>query len=91
MQVVNVFLCKTPERSLFGAHIFTNRLLLWGVAMEIVLILVIVYTPWGHLVFGTTPISSSVWLFMLPCAVGMLLLEELRKWVAVRWDRKNGN
>ena len=85
MQVVNVFLCKTPERSLFGAHIFTNRLLLWGVAMEIALILVIVYTPWGHLVFGTTPISPSVWLFMLPCAVGMLLLEETRKWVAVRW------
>ena len=91
MQVVNVFLCKTPERSLFGAHIFTNRLLLWGVAMEIALILVIVYTPWGHLVFGTTSISPSVWSFMLPCAVGMLLLEEVRKWVAVRWCRKYGS
>ncbi|MGZ5052876.1 MAG: cation-translocating P-type ATPase, partial [Methylobacter sp.] len=35
MQVMNVFLCKTPERSLFGAPIFSNRLLLWGVALEI--------------------------------------------------------
>ncbi|MDD1650874.1 MAG: cation-transporting P-type ATPase, partial [Methylococcaceae bacterium] len=51
MQVVNVFLCKTPGRSLFGTHVFANRLLLWGVALEIALILVIVYTPWGHLVF----------------------------------------
>ncbi|MGZ8183393.1 MAG: cation-translocating P-type ATPase [Methylobacter sp.] len=89
MQVVNVFLCKTPGRSLFGAHVFTNRLLLWGVALEIALIQVIVYTPWGHLVFGTAPIAPAVWLFILPCAVGMLLLEEGRKWVAVRWALKN--
>ncbi len=87
MQVVNVFLCKTPERSLFGSPIFSNRLLLWGVALEITLILVIVYTPWGHLIFGTAPISPSVWLFMLPCAIAMLLLEEVRKWVVVRGCR----
>jgi len=88
MQVINVFLCKSPERSLFGAQIFANRLLLWGVALELLLILVIVYTPWGRLIFGTAPIAPPVWLFILPCTVGMLLLEEGRKWVAVRWNRK---
>jgi magnesium-transporting ATPase (P-type) len=85
MQVFNVFLCKTPERSLFGASNFTNHLLLWGVAFEVTIILAIVYTPWGHVIFGTAPIALSVWLFMLPCGVGMLLLEEARKWVVVRW------
>jgi len=90
MQVFNVFLCKTPERSLFGAGNFTNHLLLWGVAFEVTIILTIVYTPWGHFIFGTAPIALSVWLFMLPCAVGMLLLEEVRKWVVFRW-RLNHN
>jgi calcium-translocating P-type ATPase len=90
MQVFNVFLCKTPERSLFGAGNFTNHLLLWGVAFEVTIILAIVYTPWGHFIFGTAPIALSVWLFMLPCAVGMLLLEEVRKWVVFRW-RLNHN
>ncbi|UZR29794.1 cation-translocating P-type ATPase [Methylococcus mesophilus] len=90
MQVVNVFLCKIPGRSLFGAHVFANRLLLWGVALEIVVILIVVYTPWGHLVFGTAPIAPAVWLFMLPCALGMLLMEEGRKWVAARWRKKRG-
>jgi magnesium-transporting ATPase (P-type) len=85
MQVFNVFLCKTPERSLFGAGNFTNQLLLWGVAFEITIILTIVYTPWGHFIFGTAPIDLSIWLFMLPCAIGMLLLEEVRKWVVFRW------
>jgi len=91
MQVVNVFLCKTPGYSLFGAPIFANRLLLWGVALELLLILVIVYTPWGHLVFGTAPLAPAVWLFILPCAVGMLLLEEGRKWAVVRWNLKRGD
>jgi magnesium-transporting ATPase (P-type) len=90
MQVFNVFLCKKPERSLFGAGNFTNHLLLWGVAFEVTIILTIVYTPWGHFIFGTAPIALSVWLFMLPCAVGMLLLEEVRKWVVFRW-RLNHN
>ena len=85
MQVFNVFLCKTPESSLFGAGNFTNHLLLWGVAFEVTLILAIVYTPWGHVIFGTAPIALSVWLSMLPCAVTMLLLEEARKWVVIRW------
>ncbi len=33
---------------------------------------------------GTAPISWSAWLFMLPFALGMLVLEELRKWFVRR-------
>jgi len=89
MQVVNVFLCKTPGQSLFfGAHLLGNRLLLWGVALELLLLVAIVYTPWGNMVFGTALLLPDVWLFMLPCALGMLVLEEGRKWAVVRWRGK---
>ncbi|QSA95561.1 cation-transporting P-type ATPase [Methylococcus sp. EFPC2] len=88
MQIVNVFVCKSPERSVFGARLFANRLILWGVALEIALIGFIVYTPWGHVLFGTAPIAPEVWLFMLPCAVGLLVLEEGRKWMLARWNRR---
>jgi hypothetical protein len=54
------------------------------VALEIALILAIGYTPWGHLVFATMPIPGQVWLFMLPFAAGLFILEELRKWLARR-------
>jgi hypothetical protein len=30
---------------------------------------------------GTAPIPVSVWFFIIPFAVGMLPLEELRKWI----------
>jgi calcium-translocating P-type ATPase len=86
-QIVNVFLCKTPGRSVFGAHLFDNRIILWGIALEAVLILTIDYTAWGNLVFGTLPIAPEVWLFILPFGLAMLLLEELRKFMVVRLRR----
>ena len=86
-QIVNVFLCKTPERSVFGAGLFDNRIILWGIALEMTLILGIDYTDWGNMIFGTRPIAPEVWLFILPFALAMLLLEELRKFVFVRLRR----
>ncbi|MFA6052814.1 MAG: cation-transporting P-type ATPase [Methylobacter sp.] len=83
-QIVNVFLCKTPGRSLFSAPLFDNRIILWGIALEIALMLAIDYTDWGNLIFGTMPIAPEVWLFVLPFAVGMLLLEEIRKFAVAR-------
>jgi len=84
MQVVNVFLCRSDRHSAFSFGLFSNKMLLWGVLTEIVLILLIDYTPWGNLVFGTAPISIEVWLFVMPFAMGMLILEEFRKWLVRR-------
>jgi magnesium-transporting ATPase (P-type) len=78
-QVVNVFLCRHPRASVFAFGFRSNSLLLWGIAIELALIFAIVYTPWGNLVLGTAPISAPVWLFVLPFAAAMLVLEEVRK------------
>jgi calcium-translocating P-type ATPase len=82
-QVVNVFLCRDPSASIFTVGLLSNRLILLGVAVEVALILAIVYTPWGQAIFGTAALPLEVWLFMLPFAASMLLLEEARK-LAVR-------
>jgi calcium-translocating P-type ATPase len=76
-QVVNVFMCRDAVRSAFGLAV--NPFILWGVAFEVVLILAIMYTPWGNAIFGTAPIPGAAWLFMLPFAAAMLALEEARK------------
>jgi hypothetical protein len=52
---------------------------LWGVALEIVLVLAISYTPLGNVLLGTSPLAGCVWLFIIPFAAVMLVLEELRK------------
>jgi sodium/potassium-transporting ATPase subunit alpha len=82
MQIVNVFLCRSASRSVFSTGLFGNPLILWGVALELALVLLINYTPLGNLLVGTSPLAEPVWLFILPFAAAMLVLEELRKWLA---------
>jgi magnesium-transporting ATPase (P-type) len=79
MQVVNVFLCRDERQSVFALTLRSNPLLLGAIAAEILLILAIVYTPLGQSLFGTAPLSISTWLFMLPFALVMATLEEMRK------------
>jgi len=84
MQIVNVFLCRNPLRSVFSIGLGGNGLILWGVVFEGVLILLIDYTSWGNIILGTAPIGIEVWLFLVPFAVGMAVLEEVRKWLVRR-------
>jgi calcium-translocating P-type ATPase len=81
MQIVNVFQCRSTSRSVWSMGLVGNPLILWGVLLEIALILAIDYTTWGNGIFGTAPISGRIWLFVTPFAVGLLVLEELRKWL----------
>jgi magnesium-transporting ATPase (P-type) len=86
MQVVHVVCCRSDRSSALTVRRGSNPLLLWGIAIELLLILAIDYTPWGNLLFGTAPLPARVWLFTLPFALGMLLLEEGRKrLVRGRW------
>jgi magnesium-transporting ATPase (P-type) len=85
MQMVNVFLCRDPRRSVFAQYLFGNRLIFLGLAVEAALILGIVYTPPGNRLFGAAPLDTAVWLYLIAFVPGMLLLEELRKaWVRSR-------
>ncbi len=87
MQVMNVFLCRHAVGSAFAFAPMSNPLILWGIAVELGLVLAIVYMPWGNAIFGTAPIPLQAWLFMLPFAAVMLLLEEARKAVVRRTRR----
>jgi sodium/potassium-transporting ATPase subunit alpha len=84
MQIVNVYLCRSARDSVFASSLWSNRLILVGIGAEMLLILAIDYTPWGNQLFGTAPIGLDVWLFIIPFAAGMLILEEFRKYFARR-------
>ena len=84
MQVINVFLCRHPSLSVFNRGYHRNKLILYGIIFELALLLLIDYTPWGNVLFGTAPISRSVWLLIIAFMPVMLLLEELRKWLVRR-------
>jgi sodium/potassium-transporting ATPase subunit alpha len=83
-QMVNVFLCRHPQESALHFRLADNPLLLAGLAFEALLILAIVYTPFGNAAFGTLPLPMEPWLLMIGLALGIGLLEEVRKRIAHR-------
>jgi len=89
MQVVNVQLCRTRRRSILSEPPFANRLITAGIVVEMLLILAIDYTPGGNALCGTAPIPIGVWAFVVPFAVAMLGLEEVRKALVRRDGREN--
>ena len=82
LQIVNVFLCRSATRSVFSTGLLGNSLMIVGVLFEVAILLLINYSPWGNALLGTAPIGGEVWVFIVPFAAGMFLLEELRKWLA---------
>jgi len=79
MQIVNVFLCRSPTASVLTPGALDNRLILAGVLAELALMVLIVKTDLGNALFGTAPIPVEAWLFALPFGLAMLVAEETRK------------
>ncbi len=83
-QVFNVFLCRSRRESVFRIGLGGNRLILYGVAIEVVLILLVDYTPVGNAILGTASISGQAWLIALGFGITMWTLEETRKAIVRR-------
>ena len=79
-QIANVFTCRSPNVSLFTLGIFSNRLVLVGIASELLLAALIVYTPLGNSLFASSPIGINVWLLLIPFAILLLAIDEGRKY-----------
>lgn len=84
MQVANVFACRDPLLPAFSNRPLANRLILGGIAFELLLLGLIAYSSMGNRLFGTAPLHASVWLFLLPFPLALLSLEELRKAIVRR-------
>ena len=55
MQIANVFLCRSPGLSIFALGLLSNRFVVGGIVVEIVIILLIVYTDLGNALSGPHP------------------------------------
>jgi magnesium-transporting ATPase (P-type) len=84
LQMVNVLLCRSAVRPAWHGGLGANPLLLWGLALELALMLLIAYTPWGNALLGTQPLPWDTWLYLLPWAAAMVAMDTLWKWGARR-------
>jgi sodium/potassium-transporting ATPase subunit alpha len=87
MQIGNVFACRSSRESVFSVGFFSNKLIVIGIVVEVVLSAFIIYHPVGNKIFGTAPISLNIWLVLTPFSIGLLAAEELRKFYVRKWSR----
>jgi Ca2+-transporting ATPase len=78
-QVGAVMGCRTDHASIFRIGIFTNRLVLWGIAVELLLLGILIYTPFLQPIFNTAPIGPREWIYLFAWTPVIFLLDELRK------------
>ena len=87
-QVANVVACRSDHLSVARLGWLTNPLILWGILTELIILALITYTPIGNEIFGTSPLP--LWIFgpLMIGALALLLLEEGRKMIVNRRNRR---
>ncbi len=83
-QIGNALAIRTDRESVFKVGLLSNRLLLGGIASEILILLALSYVPFLQSIFGTAPLTSRDLMILLIFPPLMLLAEELRK----AWGRR---
>jgi potassium/sodium efflux P-type ATPase len=78
-QVGAVFGCRTDRTSVFKIGLFSNRLVLGGIVVEVCILGFLIYIPFLQRIFNTAPLGLVEWAFVLAWIPTMFLVDELRK------------
>lgn len=80
-QIANVFTSRTRYQSVFTVGLFSNPMVLIGIASELLILALIIWNPAANLIFNTSPLDLRYLLFSVPFAVLLLLIDEFRKYL----------
>ncbi|MFN8380204.1 MAG: cation-transporting P-type ATPase [Anaerolineae bacterium] len=88
-QIGNVFTQRTERTSITKIPLFSNRLIWIGVAVELVLVAIIIYTPIGQRIFGTDSFPLYYWIFLFAWTPSLVIVDEVRKYLVRRRERRS--
>jgi len=83
-QVGTAFATRTAHESLRSIGVFSNRLLLWGIAFELTFAAAVIYLPPLQAAFGTAAIDAHDLLPLLAFPLIVWGSDELRRWAIRR-------
>ncbi len=83
-QIGTAMAARTERVSLRSIGVFSNRLLLWGIAFEIAFTAALVYTPPLQKIFGTAALSPGELALLAPMPFVVWGSDELRRWIVRR-------
>jgi cation-transporting P-type ATPase F len=84
-----LFNCRSLEHSMFRLGVFSNRWLLVGVLLMILLQIGFTYLPFMHAAFASAPIGVTEWLWILSVGAIIYTVVGLEKWLRRRTERVN--
>jgi magnesium-transporting ATPase (P-type) len=79
-QVGTAFAARTDRASLRSIGVFSNHLLLWGVAFELALAGLLIYVPVCQELLGTAALPVKDLLLVLPFPFIVWGADEIRRW-----------
>jgi magnesium-transporting ATPase (P-type) len=86
-QVGTAFAARTERASLRSIGVFSNPLLLWGIAFELALAAMVIYLPPFQALLSTAPLGLDAWLFVAPFPVIVWGADEVRRYLVRRRGR----
>jgi cation-transporting ATPase F len=84
MEIGYLFNCRALDRSLLSVGIFSNRLLLLGVALTVLLQLLFTYLPAMNAAFQTAPLTPLAWVPVGALGILIYAVVGVDKWFAAR-------
>jgi len=87
-QVGTAFAARTERASLRAIGLFSNRLLLAGIAVELAFSAALIYLPPAQQIFGTAALDPAHLAFLLPFPVVVWAVDELYRMVSRRRSRR---
>ena len=78
-ELIRAFTARSEYHSVFSIGVFSNRWMVWAVAVSFLLVLAVVYVPFLRPFFDTVPLTAGDWLLMLPFFFASPVAMELLK------------
>jgi len=89
-QIGNAFAVRTTRDSVFNVGFFSNKFLLWGILVEIIGIVILVYVKPFQTWFNHAPVGLNVWLLMFAFVPTLWVADEIRKLVVRKYFPAKG-
>lgn len=86
-----LFNCRSLRYSMFRLGVFSNRWLILGVILMILLQMVFTYSPLMNQLFGSAPMGRLEWAWVLSGGLAIYAVVGFEKWLRCCADREKGN
>jgi len=88
VEVFYLFNCRSLTRSMFSIGVFSNRWLVVGVLVIVLLQLAFTYAPVMHRIMGSAPLDMAAWGRVLAVGVVTYTIIEIEKWLRRQFARR---